>query len=156
MHRIPISASEAVSFRGRTGPPGAVDSGEANYASPIVRLAAWIVDGAILGFVLAPFAIVLPHSSAGAVVGLTWLVAGFAYYVIADGTRWQGTAGKVLLRIKVADSTGAPIGLRRALIRRLIFVVGGWTFFAGWWWMVIDRRRQGWHDKVARSFVLRR
>ena len=57
--------------------------------------------------------------------------------------------------VRVADAvTGAPIGYKRALIRRLGYYLGGIVFYLGWLWVLFDSRRQAWHDKLAGSVVV--
>jgi uncharacterized RDD family membrane protein YckC len=83
-------------------------------------------------------------------------ILAFPYLIAFDGGPRGATPGKRIVRIRVADAAeGGAIGYRRAAVRRLGYLVGGLLFFVGWWWALFDRRRQTWHDKLARSVVVR-
>jgi uncharacterized RDD family membrane protein YckC len=86
------------------------------------------------------------------------LVVSLGYFSFLDGGRRGQTVGKMALGIAVRDiDTGGAVGAGRALLRRFIFVA---TYF-GLILFVLnalsplwDRRRQAWHDKVARTCVV--
>ena len=95
---------------------------------------------------IRPFAVATLGVSVAAVFGLACFDAG----------ERGATPGKRLVGIRVADrATGGPIGLRRALLRRLIFGVEGLPLYAGYWWVLVGDRREAWHDKAARTAVVR-
>jgi len=55
----------------------------------------------------------------------------------------------------VDATTGAPIGFGRAALRYVGFVVSILVCYIGLIWAAFDPRKQGWHDKVARTVVIR-
>jgi uncharacterized RDD family membrane protein YckC len=59
----------------------------------------------------------------------------------------------VSARIVDAASGGAPT-LARLVTRYLAYLVSALPLFLGFVWIAIDRRRQGWHDKIARTMVV--
>jgi uncharacterized RDD family membrane protein YckC len=69
--------------------------------------------------------------------------------------RFQGTPGKLLMSCQVVDiRTGGPIGLRQALLRYLGYAVSALPLGLGFLWILWDRRRQGFHDKIAGTAVV--
>jgi uncharacterized RDD family membrane protein YckC len=56
--------------------------------------------------------------------------------------------------LKVVAPDGSHISVWRALIRVLMFFISAILFFLGFLWVLGDDRRQGWHDKVAGTFVI--
>ncbi len=76
------------------------------------------------------------------------------YYTYLHGAYGQ-TFGKMALRIKVLTAEGAPIGYRRALLRWLSSLLCNLTLGLGYLLVVFDARRQGLHDKLARTIVVR-
>ena len=65
-------------------------------------------------------------------------------------------AGKILFESQVIDATARrPVTLKQALIRCLGYYMSLLPFAVGFLWILIDRRRQGWHDKLANTVVLR-
>ena len=162
-------------------PPPAASSGFEAYPPPPAavvyapwwkRLVAILIDGLLVG---------VPVGVLGAVFGLVEVVenaegefvrynvspalqalsllATLAYSAVLEGGQGGATVGKMALRIRVRDATtGGPIGMGRALLRRGVYTV---LFYA----LVIpgvinvlsplwDARKQAWHDKAANSVVV--
>ncbi len=66
------------------------------------------------------------------------------------------TPGKWLLGCRVVDATsGGPLTLRQGLFRNLGYLVSFFTFGLGFLWIAWDPRRQGFHDKIANTLVVR-
>jgi uncharacterized RDD family membrane protein YckC len=135
------------------------------------RLAAWFIDAILGGLVIATPANLLiavaggpsVYADTGEGVAIGWWVAlpavatgiGFVALVLFDGGERGATPGKRLLGLRVLDGQiGGSIGYRRAVVRRLVYLVGGIPAYAGWWWVFVDRRRRAWHDFAARSIVV--
>lgn len=65
------------------------------------------------------------------------------------------TPGKRLLHCRVVDAaTGSPLTWRQALLRILGYAVSILTFYIGFLWIALDKRKQGLHDKIARTAVI--
>jgi len=88
-------------------------------------------------------------------VGVLWL-CHFLYHVIL--WTWRGgTLGQVALGIEVRrESDGRRIGLGTAILRYVGYLVSTWVLYLGLIWVAFDRRKQGWHDKIAGTLVIRR
>jgi len=70
--------------------------------------------------------------------------------------RFYATPGKMLLRLKVVDiKTSEPISFRQAIIRYFGYVPSILCFFIGIVWVAFDIHKQGWHDKLASTAVIR-
>ncbi|MDE3060944.1 MAG: RDD family protein [Pseudomonadota bacterium] len=68
---------------------------------------------------------------------------------------WSATPGKMLFRIKVVDvESEQPVTDRQILLRMAGYVISGLCLFLGFFWIGFDRRRQGWHDKLAHTAVV--
>ena len=69
--------------------------------------------------------------------------------------RYMGTPGKLLLGCQVVDAdTGEPITVKQALIRYLGYFVSIFTLGVGFLWVAWDKRKQGFHDKMANTVVV--
>jgi uncharacterized RDD family membrane protein YckC len=55
----------------------------------------------------------------------------------------------------VRDGDGSRLGVGRALLRYVGFVVSAWALLIGLIWAAFDARKQGWHDKIAGTLVVR-
>ena len=89
------------------------------------------------------------------VSGLLQLLS-IAYYV-AFWT-WRGqTPGMMLLGLRVARETdGSPPGLGRSVLRYVGYILSSLPLGLGFIWIAFDSRKQGWHDKLAGTVVVRR
>jgi uncharacterized RDD family membrane protein YckC len=87
-------------------------------------------------------------------MGILAGIAGTAGYVIAA---WAvgGTLGDNFMRIMVIGTDGKMIGYPRAALRLVALIAGSVPFFAGFTSALSDEHRQAWHDKVARTYVIK-
>ncbi|MCO6419685.1 RDD family protein [Siccirubricoccus sp. KC 17139] len=68
----------------------------------------------------------------------------------------QATPGKWVLGLRiVAAEDGGQVPIGRLVARYLGYIVSGLPFGLGFFWMLWDPRRQCWHDKLARTLVVR-
>lgn len=72
--------------------------------------------------------------------------------------RWRGaTPGKMLLRLRIVDArTGARPHFAQLVGRYLGYLVATIPCGLGLLWVAWDPRKQGWHDKLAGTLVVRR
>jgi uncharacterized RDD family membrane protein YckC len=67
------------------------------------------------------------------------------------------TPGKDAMSAKIVDAkTGNPPTLGQSLIRYLGYYVSTIPVGLGLFWVAFDPRKQGWHDKIAGTVVVRR
>jgi uncharacterized RDD family membrane protein YckC len=87
--------------------------------------------------------------------GLLFLVVPLVYFVVLWG--WQGqTLGQKALGLRIVDAaTGGRISYARALLRWVGVFIASIPFGLGLMWAGWDPRKQGWHDKIAGTFVVR-
>lgn len=66
------------------------------------------------------------------------------------------TPGKLVIGAHIVDAdTGEPLTPAKATLRYLGYYVSLIPFGLGCLWIAFDRRKQGWHDKMANSVVVR-
>jgi len=82
----------------------------------------------------------------------TTIVLNMLYFTYFHGTVGQ-TPGKKMLGLKVIQTSGAPMTLGIAFLRWVGYLVSGIVFYLGFIWVGIDVRKQGWHDKIAGTYV---
>lgn len=69
---------------------------------------------------------------------------------------WSGqTPGKKLLGIRVVRTDGSPVDYATAFNRFIGYTISGGVFLIGFLWALFDRNGQTWHDKMARTMVIR-
>ena len=119
------------------------------YTTFWIRAAAWAVDAGILTVTQ-----MLLTAGFGD-LGLIGFLLLFAYRVLFTGLKGQ-TPGKMVMRIKVIDERGEVPGIGRALVREVPGrVISEISLGLGYAWAAWDDKKQAWHDKVARTYVVK-
>ncbi len=78
-------------------------------------------------------------------------------YFVGMWTWRQQTLGMMALGLRVArDADGQPPGFARSLLRYVGYWLSWIALFIGFIWVAFDSRKQGWHDKIAGTVVVRR
>jgi len=90
------------------------------------------------------------------IVGVTALATLLfvpAYFVVF-WTVVGATPGKQILGLQIVRTNRAQLGWFRSILRFIGYFISAIVFFLGFLWVFVDRRRQGWHDKIADTFVV--
>jgi len=136
---------------------------EQEYAGFWVRLGATLIDTVIMMIVLGiPLALI--YSEQNSQGGL--YIRGFwdfmlSYVVPIAATIWfwlrfLGTPGKMVLKLRVVDAkTGGKLSIGQAIGRYFAYLVSMLPLGLGFIWIAFDSKKQGWHDKLAGSLVIR-
>ena len=133
------------------------------YAGFWIRVGATLVDTLLIMAITFPLLILIYGWQ---YLGSESLVAGPADFLIswvlpAVGAIWfwtrkQATPGKMALSLHVVDAdSGAALSVGQSIGRYLAYSVSMIPFGLGLIWVGFDSRKQGWHDKLARSVVIR-
>ncbi len=118
------------------------------------RALATIIDFVILGIVGLILAIVFGGDS-GRGSGLSTLI-GLAYYLYFWSSYGHGqTLGNRALNIRVVKTSGAELTIVDALIRYVGLLISFAVIFIGVLWVLFDPSKQGWHDKIASTYVVK-
>lgn len=126
-----------------------------NYAGFWRRLSAALIDSVIysvlISLLIGPaYANPNLQTFEGMVGAVIMFVATIALWV-----RYQGTPGKLLLGCQIVDAnSGEPMSYKQAVIRYLGYFVSLMTLFVGFLWIAWDKRKQGFHDKMANTVVV--
>jgi uncharacterized RDD family membrane protein YckC len=124
------------------------------------RVVATAIDLGLLLFVVIPLIVWY--------VGANWTMAqGLAAFVVNWGLPgaaviafWVmkgATPGKMAISAVVVDAdTHAPVDFWQALARYVGYFISTIPLLLGFAWIGIDVRKQGWHDKMARTVVIKR
>ena len=115
------------------------------------RLVAWIIDAVIIGVPMFILAMILPM----ALVYVVALGGGIAYQVYFWTTTGQ-TPGKMVMGLKVVSAeTGELLDVGGAALRYVGCIVSGIPFYLGYFWVLWDPKHEGWHDKIAKTKVIK-
>ncbi len=83
-------------------------------------------------------------------VGTLFVVGYPAFFWVLTGQ----TPGMILLGLRVVATDGGRVSFWRAVRRLIGYVLAALPLFIGFLWVLVDDRRQGWHDKVAGTYVV--
>ncbi|MGD2126316.1 MAG: RDD family protein [Desulfobacteraceae bacterium] len=116
-----------------------------------IRLGAHLIDSLILGASNGALMLVFDPQ-----LGKLLTVILIIVYFIGFWT-WKGqTPGKMACGIQITKKDGRPINLGRSVLRYIGYYVSGIPLFLGYLWIIWDRKRQGFHDKLAGTYVVLR
>ena len=137
---------------------------EVEYAGPVRRLAALLINSILVAAVITCGLLAWMT-----IVGATPDTASHALHRAAGGglplilalkialDAWlQGTPGLRLMDCRLVDArSGQSLGLERSVKRTLGLLLSLLPGLLGLLWMFWNKRRQGWHDLLAGSVVIR-
>jgi uncharacterized RDD family membrane protein YckC len=96
---------------------------------------------------------VLPDMGMVLIYYLIALTLDMIYFTWFHGAAGR-TPGKMLLGLRVVQATGEPMTFGLAFLRWTGYLISKAVFYLGFIWIAVDRRKQGWHDKIAGTFVV--
>ncbi len=112
------------------------------------------LSGSSLGRILATGE--LPHGMGlfFVVYTVAMFVTDMTYFTWFHGSVGQ-TPGKMLLGLRVIQASGEGMTFGVAFLRWVGSLVSGLFLWLGYLWIAADGRKQGWHDKIAATLVVR-
>jgi uncharacterized RDD family membrane protein YckC len=129
----------------------------------------WIRTGAVIIDTILVLIIILPTLTAiygkdywvsdSLIQGFWDMLFNFILPAIAVIFFWiykSATPGKMATKLTIVDAkTGGKPSTGQFIGRYLGYYVSMIPFFLGFVWVGIDKRKQGWHDKLAGTVVIR-
>jgi uncharacterized RDD family membrane protein YckC len=120
------------------------------------RALAILIDAIGIGIIAAAISSILgADTQSRQYQGLSILLqaAYFTYFWSATGK--GQTLGSRALNIRVVKTDGSYLDYGGAFLRYIGFVISCVAFFLGVIWAAFDAQNQGWHDKIAGTYVVR-
>jgi len=84
---------------------------------------------------------------------LAWVCLVGGYFVLLPGMSGR-TVGKWVLGLRIVTTNRTPISYSQAVLRWLGYAVSA-PFGLGFLWILISKEKRGWHDLLARTWVVR-
>ena len=146
-------ASSAQAWAGRAGGMQ-FTAATAPKAGFWMRFLAWIIDGFCYGLPAYAVGHVILHGDTVTyyLVGVVIEVCYFMYFWSSYGK--GQTVGMQLLHMKVVKTDGSLLTLSGAFVRFICLVIAAIPFYIGLIWVGFDSQKQGWHDKMAGTYVI--
>ena len=131
------------------------------YAGFWIRAWAFLIDSFLIALITA---LLSPVMFGFAYIAATDLLLDFfatsllpAAYVILFWVFKGATPGKMAIAAKVVDArTGEHPSTPRYIARYVGYLLSMLPLGLGFIWMALDKRKQGWHDKLSGTVVVRR
>jgi uncharacterized RDD family membrane protein YckC len=157
---------------------GSVARPATKYAGFWLRFVAFIIDAIVLGvigfIVTIPFMAALPMGGFmhgrppmspeewiplmgmfGRLAAIRFVI-NWLYYALLESSAWQATLGKKALGLEVTDLEGRRIGFGRASGRFFGKILSTIIIFIGFFMIGFTAKKQGLHDILAGTLVLRK
>jgi len=133
------------------------------YAGFWIRVAASLIDTVLLLIIILPLLTLIYGSEYWAnekmFHGFWDLLLNYILPAVAIILFWiykSATPGKMALGLKVVDAnTGQAVPVDRLIGRYLGYYVSSLPLLLGLIWVGFDKKKQGWHDKLAGTVVIR-
>ena len=113
------------------------------------RFGAMVIDLVILS-VISSLSFM---AASGMGLSLSFLITPIYFWYFLTRNNGQ-TPGKRLMKIRVIKKNGSRITDADAIARYIGYAVNNF-FLVGWVWAFFDENRQGWHDKIAETYVVK-
>ena len=158
--------SPAARPRGQSGKGQKSNYSYVTLASLGLRIGAFLIDYILTMLILAIPLVIAVYlkrrlqalTSANVVVTLGYLTTAGAliFNLIYSCARNGKSFGKTFIGLRVVRLDGKPMDFKTALTRNLIgYTVSLIVFGLGFLWMFWDSKQQGWHDKLAKTIVVK-
>ncbi len=133
------------------------------YAGFWIRVGAALIDTVLILIVITPILMAIYGKSywmdETMLHGFWDLIFGYvlpAVIVIVFWVYKSATPGKMATKLIIVDAqTGGKPSTRQFIIRYVGYYIAMLPLFLGIIWVGIDKRKQGWHDMLAGTVVLR-
>lgn len=143
---------------------GAISSAKAGFW---IRTIAYLVDTLAIFVISFVIGLVVGLGSAGTggdpaggpatnlATGLAYLLS-FVYFIYFwSGSGGGRTPGMRLFGLKVLRTDGSDLTVLQAVVRLIGMIVASLPLLIGLIWVAFDKDKQGWHDKIASTYVVK-
>jgi uncharacterized RDD family membrane protein YckC len=114
------------------------------------RLAALVIDAIAIG-IIAQLLSLDHHGDPG-----ERLIVFLALVYHVGFWTWRGTTpGGILCQLRLVRTDGKPLEFPESLVRGLAGILSLAVVGLGFFWILRDPERQGWHDRVAGTYVVK-
>ena len=136
---------------------------EQEYAGFWIRTAAAIIDSILVLLIIAPILTAIYGMNywlgENFINGAWDVLLNYILPMIAVTVFWvykSATPGKMATHLTIVDSrTGGKPSTGQFIGRYFAYYLSALPLFLGIIWVGIDKRKQGWHDKLAGTVVIR-
>ncbi len=79
----------------------------------------------------------------------------YGFYILMWVNNKGATPGKELMGIKIVKTDGSSVDYPAAILRSVFgYTLSSIVLSLGFFWVIWDKKKQGWHDKIAGTVVV--
>jgi uncharacterized RDD family membrane protein YckC len=120
----------------------------------LMRTIAYFIDSIAIGLPVLALSLNLLRDQPALMYGISFGVS-MLYFVFFWSAAGKGqTVGMWMLHMKVVKTDGSYLSATGAFIRYCSFILASLPLYLGLIWVAIDDKKQGWHDKIAGTYVV--
>ena len=144
---------------------GKMEEHQFEYVGFWVRVGATLVDTVLMALITFPLLVSIygwayfDIEQSGFVAGPADFLLSYVFPPVAVIWFWlkkQATPGKMAVSAKIVDAkTGNAISVGQAIGRYFAYILSIIPLGLGFLWVAFDSKKQGWHDKLAGTVVIK-
>lgn len=141
------------------------DIGSVEYGGFWARTGAMIIDSLILLVITVPILLwaygteYFVSEQAVFLSGWVDFLISYVFPIVATVLFWKyraATPGKMMLGLKIVrEEDLGPLSTGQAIGRYFAYILSTLGLLLGFVWVAFDKKKQGWHDKLAGTVVIR-
>jgi uncharacterized RDD family membrane protein YckC len=119
------------------------------------RLISYLIDSIIVGVIggILNYVSMNVGGTLGGIFAFLGVLVSVAYFTYFFGN--GQTPGMKAMKIKLIGTDGTyPIGYGKGFLRWIGMIISAVVILLGYVWILIDKKKQGWHDKIAGTYVV--
>ena len=120
------------------------------------RLISYLIDSIIVGVIggVLNYVSMSVGGTLGGIFTFLGVLVSVAYFTYFFGN--GQTPGMMAMKIKLIGTDGIyPIGYGKGFLRWIGMIISAVVILLGYVWILIDKKKQGWHDKIAGTYVVK-
>jgi uncharacterized RDD family membrane protein YckC len=88
--------------------------------------------------------------------GITILLGNFIYYAIFESSKYQGTIGKIIMRIKIVTNQGEKISFATSFFRLLLFYLFAISpfYIINFFTIIFTKEKKALHDMIFNTRII--
>lgn len=131
-----------------------IDMKNPQYGGFWIRVVAAILDTIIIGIPIGIISNGLLFLTGVSTLYYLVQLAAVIIWIYLTGIK-GGTPGKLILGYRVVNDKGEFIGIARALLRYIAMIISALPLFIGYFMIGFTQKKQGLHDMIAKTYVVK-
>lgn len=130
-----------------------VDMANPHYGGFWIRFLAAVLDALIIGIPVGILIFGLLFATKMNIFMYIVQLAAIVFTIYMDGIK-GGTPGKLILGLRIVNEKGEYIGIPTAILRYIGKMLSAIILGIGYLMVAFTQKKQGLHDKIAKTFVI--